>query len=81
VTRDELLEYGGMVKVLDPAVRRVPDALWPLCLPAVQILYDVEETRYTCPMCKSTITSHRCDCPVTGARRGLRTRMQRRVCR
>jgi hypothetical protein len=81
MTRDELLEYGRMVKVLDPAVRRVPDALWPLCVPAVQLLYDVEETRYTCPMCRSAVNSHRCDCPVTSASRGLRTRRRRLTCR
>jgi hypothetical protein len=77
VTRDELLEYGGMVKALDVVVRRLPDALWPLCIPAERILYDVEETRYTCPMCRSAINSHHCACPVTGARRGLRLRARR----
>jgi hypothetical protein len=81
MSREELLEYASLVKVLDVAVPRVPDALWPLCVPAVRILYDVEETRYTCPMCSSAINSHRCNCPVHSASRGLRIRARRRACR
>jgi hypothetical protein len=77
MSREELLEYGHMVKALDMVVRRLPDALWPLCVPATRILYDVEQTRYTCPMCRSVVNSHHCACPVTGARRGLRLRARR----
>ena len=78
MSREELLEYGGMVKALDVVVRRLPDALWPLCIPAERILYDVEQTtRYTCPMCHSAINSHRCSCPVLATQRGLRTRARR----
>ena len=74
MTPDELREFAYMVKAFDLAVRQLPDALWPLCTPAERIFHEVEETRYTCPMCRSTITSHRCDCPVTTTKRGLRSR-------
>lgn len=81
MTRDELLEYGRLVKVLDPAIRVVPDVWWPLCFPAVEILHEVEDTRYPCPMCHSVVNSHRCDCPVKTASRGLRVRRGSISCR
>lgn len=82
MTEQERLEYARMVKALDVALPRLPPALLPLCAPAVQILAAVEATtRYTCPMCRSTVQRHTCSCPVTGARRGVRARSARRACR
>ena len=78
MTGDEIREYAELVKVLDLAVPLVAPPVWPLCVPAVAIVEFVEATtRYTCALCRSTITSHRCSCPVRSVRRGVRARAAR----
>jgi hypothetical protein len=66
-------DYVRLIKVLDLATRSVQPAYWPLCLPAVTVMRHVEQSRYVCPMCHVT-GSHRCSCPVSGVRKGLRAR-------
>jgi hypothetical protein len=75
VTAEEQGEYGRMVKVLDMAVARIVPPCWPLALPAVQLLREVEahQQPYHCAMC-GLRKGHRCHCPVTTARRRLRLR-------
>jgi hypothetical protein len=71
MTTEEQGEYGRMVKVLDMAVARIAPPCWPLALPAVQLLREVEAVPYHCAMC-GLRKGHRCHCPVTTARRRVR---------
>ena len=79
MTEGERLEYARLVKTLDVALGHVQPAYWPLVLPAVELMHHVEHTRYVCQLChqsirKPDLSAHRCSCPVTSARRGLRAR-------
>lgn len=73
----EQSEFVKMVRALDMAVRTVRAALWPLCLPALQLmqLYDRGRRMRACPMPQCRLVSgHRCGCEVRSVRRGLACR-------
>jgi hypothetical protein len=75
MTDDEQSEYGRMVKALDMAVASIVPPCWPLALPAVQLLREVEAAPHHCAMC-GLRKGHRCHCPVTTVRRRVRQRCQ-----
>jgi len=77
MTDAEQAEFVKMVRALDMAVRSVGARLWPLCLPALDLMQQHDRGRHmkACPIPQCRLASgHRCGCDVRSVGRGLALR-------